>query len=550
MTSSGIGTTTNMISARDLPGGAIDGRQAVAAPSPGRAVSKPVPSTQTEDPRRYQIEQVKRRFSATQSNLRNGTTNLAFRLRPSDPDFPFELDFLECELQVPASYPGAGAGAGAGVERGLPVLRVKNTDIPRGFSVNIERGWGRLAREGRGATTLLALTNALDKNLEAFLSEQKTDTVTLVAFKDTRHLSGAPTALGEPSSSADQKLLSTSATAPRVAYVPEESFTKDEIANAKARRAQDVRQLESRVGRMSSYQKSADGVVYTLPLEPKRRSELPAGLQSIQSVQIIVPLLYPLQQLRILLNDVDSEDAEAVEEAFAARAVQQRQITLTSHINYLSQNLHILAKQAQRSSASKPAAKAPEIRIGTKAPENNTQQAESFKGAAATSEGARSHVHIIPRPPEWGHGDDESEESGGSGDDDDSWDSDESEGGVAVAVAAPQDAVAGVVARQVESGTSISFPSIELYSIELLQVAVLSLSVKCERCRTLNDIAGLRPEVEKATSCKKCATAFTARFRQEMVHQNSVRAGFIDVSGCTIADMLPRYVILFPLRPP
>ena len=505
-----------MISTRNLPDSAApDGRQAVAAAPPSRIVPRPVPSAQIQDPRKYQIDQIKRRFSARQNDLRNGTTNLAFRLKPSDPDFPFELDFLECELQVPASYPD-----------GPPVLRVKNKDIPRGFGVNIERGWERLVQEKHGAT-LLALTNALDKDLETFLSERKADTVTLVSFKDTRHLEGASTVLR--GQSPQPSIVSQSpAPAPRRPYVPEESFTEDEIANAKARRAQDLRQLEARMGRTPSYQKSADGIVYTIPLEPRRRSELPVGLQSIQLVQVIVPLLYPLQQLRILLNDVESEDAEGIEEAFASRAAQQRQMSLTSQLNYLSQNLHILAKQAQHSA--KRAAAAADVK--TQPTETNSEQGMSLRSG---NDSGKNHILVIPRPPEWGYGG-EQEDSEAS-DEYSSWDSDESEdGGVVVS---PQNTVSGA-AQQVEKGTAISFPSIELHSIELFQVSILSLNVKCERCRTLNDITGLRPEVEKASSCKKCATTFGAKFRQEMVHQGSVRAGFIDLSGCTVADMLPR----------
>lgn len=90
--------------------------------------------------------------------------------------------------------------------------------------------------------------------------------------------------------------------------------------------------------------------------------------------------------------------------------------------------------------------------------------------------------------------------------------------------------------HQVESGTSISFPLVELHGIELLQVTILGLNVKCERCRTINEVTGLKPNEEKASSCKKCATAFTVKFRPEMVHQNSVRAGFIDVVGCTVVE--------------
>ena len=86
----------------------------------------------------------------------------------------------------------------------------------------------------------------------------------------------------------------------------------------------------------------------------------------------------------------------------------------------------------------------------------------------------------------------------------------------------------------------MSFPSVELHGIELLQVSILSITVKCERCKTQNEMGGLRDGVEKAGSCRKCATPFLAKFRQELVHQNSTRAGFIDVSACTVADLLPR----------
>lgn len=496
--------------------GAIDGRQAVTRAPIGHVVPKPVPDSHTQDPRKYQLNQMKRRYSPIQNTLQDGTTNLLFQLKPSDPDFPFELDYLQCELQVPASYPEKP-----------PILRVKNKDIPRGFAVNIEKGWDKLVREGQ-ASTLLALTNALDKSLEAFLSERKTETVTLLSFRDTRHLDSSATVLGEASSALPVRAPPKPALAVRKSYVPEESYTDEQIATARARRAQEIRQLEARMSRMPHYRKSADGVVYTLPLEPRRRAELPVELQQIHSVQLIIPLLYPLQSLKVLLNDVESEDAEALEELFAERAAQQKQMSLTSHLNYLSQNIHMLAKHAE---AARKRAKTV-LGVVTGAANNAAQQGASL---TTVNEDGRSHIHVIPRPPEWSYG----HEDGDSDDSDDSyWDSDDEsdDGGVAVNMGVVP---ASGADHQVEKGTAMSFPSVELHGIELLQVSILNLSVKCERCRTLNEITGLSPGVEKASSCKKCATAFTARFRQEMVHQSSTRAGFIDVACCTVADMLP-----------
>lgn len=504
-----------MLSTTTSSGGGAHREQAVTEPSASRVVPKPVPHSQTQDPRKYQIEQLKKRYSAQAATLKNGTTNLTFHLKPSDPDFPFELDYLDCEVQVPKSYP-----------KEVPVLRVKNKDIPRGFGINIEKGWDKLVLESKGGT-LLALTNALDKGLESLLSEQKSETVTLVTFKDTRHLRDSATTLNS-TDAPDARSQPPPKPAYRRPNVPEESFTREQTAEAKARRAQETRQLEARMGRMSLFHKSADGIVYTLPLEPKRRSELPVELQPVNSVQLIIPLLYPLQPLRILLNNVESQDADELEESFAKRAAQQKQMSLMSHLNYLTQNLHILAKAA--------------CTTPTQIPPGIQDKDEESKTATSTAQAAvdkdsKSHIQVIPRPPEWAlideHGD--SEESS------DDWDlEDDSDGG---GVLVERDGLKPKpTAPQVESGTAISFPSVELYGIELLQVAILGINVKCERCKTINEVTGLKPDAEKASSCKKCATAFTVKFRQELVHQHSTRAGFIDVAGCAVADMLPRYV--------
>ncbi|KAI0483893.1 hypothetical protein F4859DRAFT_474468 [Xylaria cf. heliscus] len=505
-----------MISTTHIPHGAIDGRQAVAEASPNRVVQKPVPTSQRKDPRRYQLDQIKKRFSPTLGTLQNGSTTVRFRLKPSDPDFPFELEHLDCELQVPLHYPEQA-----------PSLSVKNKEIPRGFCVNIERGWDKLVSEKHDAT-LLTLITALDKHLEAFLSEQKVETVKLVSFKDTRHLEQPTTSLAESSASVSQALAPKPPTPIRKPYVPEESFTGEQIANAKARRAQEIRQLEARMGRTPLYQKSADGVVYALPLEPKRRSELPQGLQSIQSIQLIIPLLYPLQALRVLLGDVESQDAEPIEEEFTTRAAKQSHMTLMSHLNYLSQNLHIIAKQVK---ATGPVQPTETFSSTTNEQASNSKTEET---SAADRDDGKGHIRIIPRPPEWSYGHDSGDSDGS---DSDYWDSDEdSEGGAEIE---SHQSYLPSVSQQVERGTAISFPTIELYTIELLQISILNISCKCQRCKTINDMTGLKPEAEKVTSCRKCGSELTATFRPEMIHQNSTRGGFIDVTGCTVSDMLP-----------
>lgn len=75
--------------------------QAVSEPSSSRVVPKPVPKAQAEDPRRYQIDQLLKRFASKETTFPDGTTSLVFKLVPSDPDFPFELAALRCDVRVP-----------------------------------------------------------------------------------------------------------------------------------------------------------------------------------------------------------------------------------------------------------------------------------------------------------------------------------------------------------------------------------------------------------------------------------------------------------------
>lgn len=513
-----------MIPATAQPDSATSSRQAVSQPQASRVVPKPVPKAQHDDPRTYQLNQLRKRYSANEKVLDNGTTtSLLFNLNPSDPDFPFELDHLECDLRVPKNYPK---------DSSAPKLLVLNKDIPRGFAINVEKGWDRLVEERKGAT-LLALLNALDKHLEEFLSEQKAETVKMTIFRDTRHLEATATGkanspIAEPASSA------VNAAAPpapvRRAYVPEETYTKEEIAQAKARRSQETRVLEARMSRLAHYHKSYDGIVYTLPMEPKRRYDLPPGLRGVNSLQLIVPILYPLQPPRILLNDVESEDAEGVEELFTESAREKKDLNLMFHVNSLTQNIDVLAKQAQeRKANAQPVAQDAEEATATVSTEQDADK------IAKTVEN-KGNVHVIPRPPEWYT--DEDDDS-----DDDSYESTDSEdedGGASLAMKQPAPSTSIVASPPEEKGIAMSFPSVELHQIELLQVTSLALSVKCQRCKTKNDIGGLKPNVAKTSeSCRKCATPFALTFRPDLVHANSTRAGFIDATGCTIADMLP-----------
>ncbi|QPG76452.1 hypothetical protein FOA43_003841 [Brettanomyces nanus] len=126
---------------------------------------------------------------------------LSFVIHPSDPDFPYDLDFLNITLSIPQSYPHGAP---------FPTIVVLNDDIPKGFSANIEIGFKQIVatalhnrnnrRKNRGkkefseqntddddvgiqivgGNDLCGMLQTLDKYLERFLSMEKKETVKIV----------------------------------------------------------------------------------------------------------------------------------------------------------------------------------------------------------------------------------------------------------------------------------------------------------------------------------------------------------------------------------
>jgi len=154
----------------------------------------------------------------------------------------------------------------------------------------------------------------------------------------------------------------------------------------------------------------------------------------------------------------------------------------------------------------------------------------------------RSHIQVIPRPPEWAYARKEDEQEDWSSDDSYSYDSGDETEDEEDETSAPSNAP---TTGPAERGILLSFPALELYSIELLELSLLSITVKCSRCKESQDIERLKNNVQgdhtgmKEVVCKKCAHSIAAGFRQDLIHANSSRAGYIDLDGCTPVDMLP-----------
>ncbi|KAK4989203.1 hypothetical protein LTR50_003417 [Elasticomyces elasticus] len=441
-------------------------------------MQRPTPRAQVEDPREFQVGQIRRRFSPQESAVEDATL-FTFKMVPSDPDFPFDIEALECVLRVPMTYPSMGA----------PSLKITNSELKRGFQINVERGFDKLHQSSPSAT-LLGLMNRLDKQLENILSAQEASTVKIVAnTKISRPLAQHETSLTATPLRPDPSQPAA------IVFAPEQK------AQAQSKRTVECRQLEARLGKLPLFSKSGDGVTYTLPFEAPKKNELPQTLQWIRTVRLIVPVLYNLQPCRLQLSGIDEEVSRRVEQAFELKAKQSPDMTLMAHINYLSQHLRMMAEHPQP--AEPPGLPSMEhLGLNEAQPKD---QGVSVPSGRDVSE--REHIQYIPRPPEWSnvHTDGESSSEGSltydSGDDtEDAEDSDLDEQETPIATSA-------------ERGVMLSFPFLELHGVELLELVTLSITVKCERCKdTLDverlknnskgDISGMRQE-----SCKKCANA-------------------------------------------
>lgn len=512
---------------RDTTSASQEGRQYVAPPVSGdRVVQKPVSSIEADDPREFQIRQLRRRFNPIEKAEDGGTT-LAFQMAPSDPDFPFEMTGgLDCVLHVPATYPAA---------RARPSLNVKNKEMGRGYQINVERGFDRLA-ESSPQASLLALLNSLDRQLESWLIEPKAE-VPVKIIIPAKQRKPIPPQYG-------RSIESTAATAPKPAPVenkpPPPSYTVEERTEAKTRRVVETRQLEARLGRLPLFFKSSNGIAYTIPLQPRKPMDLPVPLQAVKSVRLTVPLLYPLESCKIEIVGVSREAAIHTEKGFEQKVRERPERNLMGHINSLAQDMHILAtietvkvqEEEEEEKSVGVVADATGWRAGEESDdvlpmtqpksEGNKKTESSPHHEEGEEEGGgggeKRRIKIIPRPPEWGGSHEpEEEEEGDERDESDSSSSNmlsEDDQN-----ADPNDSTPTTINNNnsnnyttiaprprtpPERGILLSFPSLQLEGIEILEVSNLSIMVKCERCKDLKEVSKLRNGDRRVESCGKC----------------------------------------------
>ncbi|KAF2136455.1 uncharacterized protein K452DRAFT_129743 [Aplosporella prunicola CBS 121167] len=497
-------------------------RHQPAAPvDPSKVVQRPTPRAQVEDPREFQIAQLRRRFSPNETQEADCTV-LTFDMKPSDPDFPFDIDALGCILRVPLNYPSGAR----------PSLSVTNKVMDRGYQINVEKGFEALASNPK--QTLLGMLKELDRQLETILTAEKAETIKISIVPNAPKPSPPSVVTQKPAA------LPT----PSVVKPAAPVYSAEQKALAKAKREQEARQFEARLGRLPQFAKLSDDA-FVVPVEPRRRGDLPVALQAIKTIKLLVPPIYPLEPCRTELMGIDRQAARPLEEAFEARVRENPAMSLMNHVNYLSQNMHSMAVQPPQPPVTVPA---PVAQQEAPTAENTTELdlevlkidqpgSQPLRDANIADED-RSHIITIPRPPEWTvqQGTDDDEDSSDSYSDD----SDAKSGGEDDAAGTQMAPTSGP-----ERGIMMSFPHLELYGIELMELVSLNLTVKCTRCKDQMDVTNIKNSANtshtgvRSESCKKCAYPMEIGYRMDLMHGNSIRAGYLDLDGCTPVDMLP-----------
>lgn len=302
---------------------------------------------------------------------------ISFMIPPSDPDFPFDLDTLKFNLTIPSDYPRSA--------KALPSLIVLNNDIPKGFAVNIERGFKQIARltksndkskkntlnassvpeeeeemnlvDGKG---LLSQVHTLDKYLETFLKQEKRQTMKFISFKTSK----SPVPLATPEPTPPPPSTHESVHIPKIlpANINEKDLKK---------RAQAIEEMTTKLGsNVKMFNKSNLEWRYKIVVPISSARNLPQ-LWTINNenvdIFITVPMEYPRAPPRVtmstnfstnllvakkkMLQDCGKTMVELVEEAKKAEKnlrtnvdnkINGQGVGLVSLLNWISNNLSLL----------------------------------------------------------------------------------------------------------------------------------------------------------------------------------------------------------------
>jgi len=91
------------------------------------------------------------------------------------------------------------------------------------------------------------------------------------------------------------------------------------------------------------------------------------------------------------------------------------------------------------------------------------------------------------------------------------------------------------------SGVQLRLPKISLVALSLLSIHSLSISVKCGRCKTMQDFLKLSPSSNTpiVQTCRACHLLISLSVRGEILHSNSPLLAWLQFTNADPFDLLP-----------
>jgi uncharacterized CHY-type Zn-finger protein len=436
------------------------------------------------------------------------------KLRPSDPDFAFDIELLEFVLTVPLEYPKR--------TESLPYVAVKNSDIPKGYTINVERGFASIAKTQLGKGRLLDVLLEFDKRLESFLQQEKGETIKLVKFASTKKKASSNADSNKGFSKiTDGHITPSSFSIPHTVFVP--NYIKEEV----------TRQINLFTARLKNdsfiESVSETETVINVKIRPHHSDILPEPLNETFRVLLHVPKNYGIAacQLEIPLS---IPEARNIERNFDSHANSSKTWSLLALVNFLTVELDSLIlfddyvkikddaavedKQQKSKIVEEQAESQPKVKV-KEASQSNGPESESESEAETESESEVS-------------------DNGSNSGSETNQNEQDNKGEANTLEFTPLKA----------SGTALNFVELELSNVSLLECNSLHLQVECSRCKTRCDmhlVSGPYGRESKAATavCEKCNNILAAAFRKNLMFTSNANVGYIELAGCKASDYLP-----------
>ncbi|KAL9542538.1 hypothetical protein MBANPS3_008562 [Mucor bainieri] len=357
-----------------------------------RTVVKPQAAVVANDQDKRKLEMIqletryKSSFRLVSENKEETIVRLA--IKPSDPDFPYEIDALQLQLTIPRDYPKVSCK-----------VQVLNSDIPKGFAINLEKGYVARVESSTAHQTLVRQMNWLDRNMESLLQQAPAPTVRFIAHNKEPSSTTAVAAVSpqqqpvkhfidataEPISSANIRLppptptrqfeasasYSSPATAssskaipakidsnpvpveplkpvsvPVVDAAPKKQYSPKELSQADKRRKHEFRQLQTRFcDTFRTVRTTAKETLATFTMTINdtdfTHEQLIGGKELY--IKYHVPALYPLESCSI---EIDNKKLDKTRAAWISQGFEEHvangDYTLFENLNWLNRNIELL----------------------------------------------------------------------------------------------------------------------------------------------------------------------------------------------------------------